>query len=93
MQNIERLEAFVQPLLQSPLVGEGPAFDAQVAVAKSLPGKLGRHALSVATALQVVELHRSGKSVSLKYLYVYYIFKKILCPSVVCHMRKLDHQS
>ena len=60
LDHIEQLQAYVQPLLQSPLVGEGPSFDAEVAIAKSLPGRLGRHALSVATALQVVELHRTG---------------------------------
>lgn len=58
--HIEQLQALIQPLLQSPLVGEGPAFDAEVAVASSLPGKLGRHALAVATALQVVELCKTG---------------------------------
>lgn len=60
LEHIEELQALIQPLLQSPLVREGPAFDAEVSLAKSLPGKLGQHALSVATSLQIVELSRTG---------------------------------
>lgn len=51
----------MQPLLHSPLVGEGAAFQAQEAIARSLPGVLGQQSLAVAAALRAVELYRSGR--------------------------------
>ena len=48
------------PLLRSPLVSEGAAFDAQEAIARALPGQLGGRSLAVASALRLVELHSSG---------------------------------
>lgn len=50
----------VLPLLGSPLVGEGAAFEAVRALAGCLPGPLGRAGLSVARALRLVELYSRG---------------------------------
>ena len=61
---IDYLEGLVQPLLQSPLVGEGAAFDAQEVIARSLPGVLGRQSLAVTAALRAVELYHAGTSIS-----------------------------
>ena len=62
LEHLDELEALVQPLLGSPLVGEGAAFDAQAALAQSLPGQLGRQALSIAVALRLIELHKTGRA-------------------------------
>ena len=58
---IASLEALLQPLLHSPLVGEGAAFEAQEAVARSLPGQLRQQSILVAGALRAVQLHQSGR--------------------------------
>ena len=57
---IASLEALLQPLLHSPLVGEGAAFEAQEAVARSLPGQLRQQSILVAAALRAVQLYQSG---------------------------------
>ena len=59
-QHLQQLAALVQPLLSSPLVGEGPAWDASAALARCLPGPLRKAAPSVATALQLVQLGRGA---------------------------------
>ena len=58
--HIDHLETLLQPLLHSPLVGEGEAFEAQEAVARSLPGALRQQSIPVAAALRAVQLHQSG---------------------------------
>lgn len=63
--HIASLEAFLQPLLHSPLVGEGAAFEAQEAVTRSLPGQLGQQSILVSAALRAVQLHQSGKTFAL----------------------------
>ena len=50
----------VTPLLASPLVGEGAAFDATLALAASLPKPLAAARVAVAAALRLVSLHNSG---------------------------------
>ena len=60
LAHLEQLGVLLQPLLRSPLVSEGAAFDAQEAIARSLPGQLGGRSLAVASALRLVELHSSG---------------------------------
>ncbi len=52
----------VLPLLGSPLVGEGAAFEAVRSLAECLPGVLGEHGMAVARALRLVELDSRGKS-------------------------------
>lgn len=64
LSNIPVLQALLEPLLHSPLVGEGAAFEAQVAVARSLPGALRRQSIPVAAALRTVQLHQSGALLS-----------------------------
>lgn len=55
-KHLQQLAALVQPLLSSPFVGEGAAWDATVALARSLPKPLRGAAASAATALQLVQL-------------------------------------
>ena len=41
-------------------VGETAAFDAVHALARCLPGALGKHALAVSRALRLIELNKQG---------------------------------
>jgi len=63
--HLEQFLELVLPLLGSPLVGEGAAFEAVHALARSLPGSLGIHGLAVARALRLVELAKHGDRLSL----------------------------
>ena len=60
-EHLDGLKALAQPLLASPLVGEGAAFDAVHALARALPEALGDEALSVACSLRLVELAKLGE--------------------------------
>ena len=51
---LDDLKPLVLPLLGSPLVGEGSAYDAAYALARSLPAALHDAAYAVASALQTV---------------------------------------
>ena len=53
-QQLDDLKPLVLPLLASPIVGEGSAYDAAYALARCLPGALHDAAFAVATALQLV---------------------------------------
>lgn len=53
-QQLGDLKPLVLPLLASPIVGEGSAYDAAYALARCLPGSLHDAAFAVATALQLV---------------------------------------
>jgi hypothetical protein len=59
-QHLEDILPLVMPLLGSPLVGEGAAFEAVHALAQCLPGTIGQHGLAVARSLRVVELSKQG---------------------------------
>lgn len=59
--HLEDFLGLVLPLLGSPLVGEGAAFEAVHALAQCLPGALGSHGLAVARALRLVELDKDGE--------------------------------
>ena len=58
--HLEDFLGLVLPLLGSPLVGEGAAFEAVHALAQCLPGNLGKHGLAIARALRLVELDKHG---------------------------------
>ncbi len=58
--HLEDFLGLVLPLLGSPLVGEGAAFEAVHALAQCLPGDLGKHGLAVARALRLEELDKHG---------------------------------
>lgn len=53
-QQLDDLKPLVLPLLASPIVGEGSAYDAACALARCLPGALHDAAFAVASALQMV---------------------------------------
>lgn len=53
-QQLDDLKPLVLPLLASPIVGEGSAYDAAYALARCLPGALHDAAFAVASALQMV---------------------------------------
>lgn len=53
-QQLDDLKPLVLPLLASPLVGEGSAYDAAYALARCLPSSLHSAAYAVATSLQMV---------------------------------------
>lgn len=53
-QQLDGLKPLVLPLLGSPLVGEGSAYDAAYALARCLPTALHDAAYAVATSLQLV---------------------------------------
>ena len=53
-KQLDDLKPFVLPLLASPVVGEGSAYDAAYALARCLPGALHEAAFAVASALQMV---------------------------------------
>ena len=53
-KQLDDLKPFVLPLLASPLVGEGSAYDAAYGLARCLPGALHDAAFAVASALQMV---------------------------------------
>ena len=57
-EHLDALKSLVFPLLGSSIVGEGSAFTAIYALAKSLPRGLARNANAVACALRLVELSR-----------------------------------
>jgi hypothetical protein len=61
LDHLQELAGLVLPLLASPLVGEGAAFDAVRALAASLPDPLDRQSLAVACALRVVEEGSPGR--------------------------------
>ena len=61
-QHLADFLGLVLPLLGSPLVGEGAAFEAVRSLAQCLPGVLGKQGLSVARALRLVELDSRGCS-------------------------------
>ena len=53
-KQLDDLKPLVLPLLASPIVGEGSAYDAAYALARCLPGALHDAAFAVASALQMV---------------------------------------
>lgn len=53
-QQLDGLKPLVLPLLASPIVGEGSAYNAAYALARCLPGALHDAAFAVASALQMV---------------------------------------
>ena len=53
-KQLDDLKSLVLPLLASPIVGEGSAYDAVYALARCLPGSLHDAAFAVASALQMV---------------------------------------
>lgn len=53
-QQLDDLKPLVLPLLASPLVGEGSAYDAAHTLARCLPSALQDAAYAVASALQMV---------------------------------------
>ena len=57
-EHMDALKSLVLPLLGSPIVGEGSAFTAVYALARSLPRGLALNANAVACALRLVELSR-----------------------------------
>lgn len=59
-EHLEEMLGLVMPLLGSPLVGEGSAFEAVWALAQCLPGAIGQHGLAVARSLRIVELSKYG---------------------------------
>ncbi len=59
--HLEDFLGLVLPLLGSPIVGEGAAFEAVHALAQCLPSTLGSHGLAVARALRLVELDKYGE--------------------------------
>lgn len=58
--HLEEFLGLVLPLLDSPLVGEGAAFEAVHALAQCLPGDIGKHGLAITCALRLVELDKHG---------------------------------
>ena len=58
-ERLESLSHLVTPLLDSPLVGEGSAFEAMLALARCLPEGLGRSALAISTSLRLVVLSQT----------------------------------
>ncbi|GMH32908.1 hypothetical protein BSKO_00742 [Bryopsis sp. KO-2023] len=60
-ESLDELDTMM-PLLTSPLVGEGAAFDYAVALASCLPDKLGASCLSVACALRLIMISDEGKA-------------------------------
>ncbi|DBB12167.1 TPA: hypothetical protein ACH3X3_006274 [Trebouxia sp. C0006] len=64
-KQLDDLKPFVLPLLASPVVGEGSAYDAAYALARCLPGALHEAAFAVASALQmVVQSRQEGTPLS-----------------------------
>ena len=62
-KQLDDLKLLVLPLLASPIVGEGSAYDAAYALARCLPGALHDAAFAVASALQMVmQSQLEGKS-------------------------------
>lgn len=62
-QQLDDLKPLVLPLLASPIVGEGSAYDAAYALARCLPGALHNAAFAVASALQMVmQSRQEGKT-------------------------------
>jgi len=54
---LEQLMQYVTPLLASPLVGEGGAYEAVLAMARCLPSPaLAAAAVPIATALRLVQM-------------------------------------
>ena len=53
-KQLDDLKSLVLPLLASPIVGEGSAYDAAYALARCLPGALHDAAFAVDSALQMV---------------------------------------
>lgn len=53
-KQLDDLKSLVLPLLASPIVGEGSAYDAAYALARCLPAALHDAAFAVASALQMV---------------------------------------
>ena len=62
-EQLDDLKPLVLPLLASPLVGEGSAYDAAYALARCLPTALRTAAYAVASALQmVIQSQQQGKT-------------------------------
>ncbi len=59
-EHLNEIAPLVTPLLASPLVGTGSAFDAVQALAACMPRDLGDSQVNIAAALRLVELSRSG---------------------------------
>ena len=55
-ERLDQLSPFVSPLLASPLVGEGAAYEAMLALARCLPPPLTAAAVPFAAALRLVEM-------------------------------------
>jgi hypothetical protein len=56
LDHLQELAGLVMPLMASPLVGEGAAFEAAQTLATCLPDPLDRQSLAVACALRAVSL-------------------------------------
>lgn len=56
LDHLQELSGLVMPLMASPLVGEGAAFEAARALATCLPDPLDRQSLAVACALHAVAM-------------------------------------
>ena len=61
-EHLNEIAPLVTPLLASPLVGTGSAFDAVVAMADCMPRGLADDKVAIAAALRLVELSSSGRS-------------------------------
>ena len=55
-ERLDQLTPLISPLLASPLVGEGAAYNAMLALARCLPPPLGAAAVPIAAALRLVEM-------------------------------------
>jgi hypothetical protein len=55
-ERLDQLTPLVSPLLASPLVGEGAAYEAMLALARCLPPPLATAAVPIAVALRLVEM-------------------------------------
>ena len=72
-RQLDDLKPFVLPLLASPLVGEGSAYDAAYGLARCLPGALHEAAFAVASALQLVVQSRQEGTLALNHKSVSHI--------------------
>lgn len=64
-EHLYEIAPLVMPLLASPLVGTGSAFDAVVALAGCMPRGLADDKVAIAAALRLVELSSPGRSLRL----------------------------
>ena len=60
-EHLNEIAPLVTPLLASPVVGDGSAFDAVVALAGCMPRGLADGKVAIAAALRLVELSNLGE--------------------------------